>query len=353
MKTERVWAGCPKFFRTAKFLTLVMVSIALVMTSCNKDDDDEGSDMIFLEGSPVIELPMYAMCGDVFEVTASGVRTPGVYYTWTYIGLDSLTVSGTGNCTIKLGVPDSLATYSITVKANGPSDEYYSSISTGNVVSVGEGSLTGVPATGKSFTDPRDGKVYGTVELGNLEWFAQNLNWEGAGEGYGKTEAGAYVFGRLYTWNDATGGESASGLGNGVQGVCPEGWSIPTAEDWVDLAMAVNGGEQVEFKEDWKGIAGKFMANAKFNGAWVWPYSPDVTPTNETGWSALAGGSSHNSYTLYKNVLSYGFWWSSTERDSNNAYYRYIYSEVPNFSANFSAKDGMGASVRCVRLKNN
>ena len=97
-------------------------------------------------------------------------------------------------------------------------------ISTGNVVSVGEGSLTGVPATEKSFTDPRDGKVYGTVELGNLEWFAQNLNWEGAGEGYGKTEAGAYVFGRLYTWNDATGGESASGLGNGVQGVCPEGW---------------------------------------------------------------------------------------------------------------------------------
>ena len=32
MKTERVWAGCPKFFRTAKFLTLFMVSIALVMT---------------------------------------------------------------------------------------------------------------------------------------------------------------------------------------------------------------------------------------------------------------------------------------------------------------------------------
>ena len=65
------------------------------------------------------------------------------------------------------------------------------------------------------------------------------------------------MFGRLYTWNDATGGESASGLGNGVQGVCPEGWSIPTAEDWVDLAMAVNGGENVEFKEDSRQVYGK------------------------------------------------------------------------------------------------
>jgi uncharacterized protein (TIGR02145 family) len=117
--------------------------------------------------------------------------------------------------------------------------------------------------------------------------------------------------------------------------------------------MAANGGVYVPFQDDWKGLAGKFMVNAKFNGSWVWPYTPDVTPTNDFGWNALAGGSSHNNYTLYKNVLSYGFWWSSSEKDSNNAYYKYIFSEFPNFPTGFAAKDGMGASVRCVRLKNN
>lgn len=352
MKTERVWAAGPKFFKTAKLLALFMLSMSLVMTSCSKDDEDEGSDMKYLEGSPRFDLPIYAMCGEIIEVTASGVSTEGTSYTWAFGALDSVSVSGAGKETIRLRIPDSLATYPITVTANA-GDDYYSAIYTNKLISVGEGSLTGVPASGNTFTDPRDGKVYGFVTVGNLDWFAQNLNWAGAGEGYGKTEAGAYLFGRLYTWNDATGGVSASGLGNGVQGVCPEGWSIPTAEDWTDLAKAVNGGVEVEFKDDWKGIASKLMAKAKFNGSWVWPYSPDVNITNEYGWNALAGGSSSNEYNHFSNVLSYGFWWSSTERDSNNAYYRYIFSEFPNFSVNSCLKDGMGASVRCVRLKNN
>lgn len=352
MKTERRGAASPKFFRTAKFVTMFMVSIALVMTACSKDDDDEGSELNYLEGSPYFYLPMYAMCGDVIEVTVSGITTEGVKYSWSLGGLDSVSVSGTCNETMKMRIPDSLASYKITATATA-SDEYYSSQFSNQLMSIGEGSLTEVPVAEKTFTDPRDGNVYGVVEIGNLEWFARNLNWAGKGEGYGKTDAAAYVYGRLYTWNDATGGVAASGLGNGVQGICPDGWSIPTAEDWEDLAKAVNGGVKADFKDDWKGIAGKLMVKAKFNGEWVWPYSPAVDITNDYGWSALAAGSSSNDYNHYSNINTYGFWWSSTQRDSNNAYYRYIFSEFPNLSVSFSAKDGMGASVRCVRLVNN
>ena len=61
MKTERRGAASPKFFRTAKFVTMFMVSIALVMTACSKDDDDEGSELNYLEGSPYFYLPMYAI----------------------------------------------------------------------------------------------------------------------------------------------------------------------------------------------------------------------------------------------------------------------------------------------------
>lgn len=350
MKTERVGAAAPKIFRPAKFAALLMVSIAMVLGACSKDDEEEGTDIKYLDGSPYFGLPVYAMIGEVIEVTASGVSTEGVKYSWSFPGLDSVSVAGAGKETIRLRIPDSLGVFKITATASA-GEEYYSAIYTNELMSVGKKSLTGVEASENVFKDPRDGREYGIVEIGNLEWFAQNLNWAGAGHGYGKTEAGAYVFGRLYTWNDATGGVTASGLGKGVQGVCPEGWSIPTSEDWVDLAKAVNGGKDVTFIEDWKGIAGKLMVNAKFNGYQVWPYSPDVEITNDYGWNALAGGSSYNNYNNYNNVLSYGFWWSCTERDSNYAHYKYIFSEYPNVSTAFTAKDGMGASVRCVRLK--
>ena len=167
-----------------------------------------------------------------------------------------------------------------------------------------------------------------------------------------RTDAAAFVYGRLYTWNDATGGVSASGLGQGVQGVCPEGWSIPTKEDWEDLSAVLNEGEALPFSSDWKGLAGKIMAPATFNGEKIWPYSPDVDITNDYGWNALAAGTCTLNYSQFSNVGKYGFWWSGTEKDSNNAHFRYIYNEYPNVSFNLSSKDGMAASVRCVRLAN-
>jgi uncharacterized protein (TIGR02145 family) len=41
--------------------------------------------------------------------------------------------------------------------------------------------------------------------------------------------------------NDATGKVSGSGLGGGPQGACPPGWTVPTNEDWEDLAKALKG----------------------------------------------------------------------------------------------------------------
>ncbi len=348
-KTERVWGAAPKFFRTGLLIKIVMVLLVAVFAACDKDDDEDGEALEFLEGFPTFECPVYAMIGDTITVTASGVTTEGVEYSWSFDGLDSLTVIGKDKAIIKLIVPDTLATFDITVTA-GAGEMYYTSIYTGNVTSVGPGSLTGVAESANTFVDGRDQQAYGYVKVGNLYWMDRNLNWKGAGVGYGKSDAAAYVFGRLYTWKDATGGVSASGLGNGVQGVCPEGWSIPTKEDWEDLGAVLNGGEAAAFNADWKGVAGKLMASAHFNGEKVWPYSPKVDPTNDFGWNALSAGTGVLDYTVFSNICKYGFWWCGTERDSNNAYFRYIFCEYPNVSVNYSSKEGMAASVRCVKL---
>ena len=347
-KTERVWGAAPKFFRTGLLAKIVMVLLVAVFAACDKDDED-GEALEFLDGYPTFECPVYAMIGDTITVTASGVTTEGVEYSWGYGDLDSITVRGADKATILLRIPDTLATFDITVTASA-GDLYYTSIYTGFVTSVGPGSLKGIAESEKYFVDERDQQLYGYVQVGNLYWMDRNLNWAGAGQGYGKSDAAAYVFGRLYTWKDATGGESASGLGNGVQGICPEGWSIPTKEDWEDLGAVLNGGQAVGFGTDWKGVAGKLMPVAYFNGDKVWPYTPQVNPTNDFGWNALSAGTSVLDYTVFSNICKYGFWWSGTERDSKNAYFRYIYCEYPNVSVNYSSKEGMAASVRCVKL---
>lgn len=348
MKIETVRIAGLELFRSLKITAVCLLSLAFVFASCDKDDDEEET-LLTLDGSPVFYLPMYAVPGDTIEMHASGVSTKGAYYDWSFGGLDSLYASD-DYLTVRALAPDSLAIYEVTLTADC-GEEYYSSSLTQFITVINETSLTGVDTSEVTFTDPRDGNVYGIVEIGNLEWMDSNLKWNGKGQGYGKTDAAALLFGRLYTWNDATGGVSGSGLGQGPQGVCPPGWSIPTNEDWTDLAMAVSGGKETNFMDNWKGIAPDLMANAMFNGSALWTYSPDVTPTNKYGWNALATGCSTNDYNNYSNMYKYGFWWSSTEKDSNSAHYKYIYNEYPDLSVNYGSKDGMGASVRCVRLK--
>lgn len=96
---------------------------------------------------------------------------------------------------------------------------------------------------GVPFTDPRDGQEYPTVCIGKQVWMAKNLNWAGRGQYYDQDPSRADGYGRLYTWEEATGGVFSDN-GKPVQGGCPVGWHIPSKAEWLEL-IRYAGGEAI------------------------------------------------------------------------------------------------------------
>ena len=96
-----------------------------------------------------------------------------------------------------------------------------------------------------SMTDPRDGKTYKTVVVNGKTWMAENLNYAGNNVGtavcYDDDDFRCKQYGRLYSRDAAMDDsrceyQSSCDLGSDpIQGICPDGWHIPTVEEMNDL----------------------------------------------------------------------------------------------------------------------
>jgi len=107
-----------------------------------------------------------------------------------------------------------------------------------------------------TFTDPRDGETYRTVQIGDQVWLAENLRFK-TEDSYApdNEEANVKKYGRLYTWTAALNiprefCEQAPAKDlemynkmrdKNYQGIAPEGWHIPTNKEWEQLLSNVNG----------------------------------------------------------------------------------------------------------------
>ena len=101
-----------------------------------------------------------------------------------------------------------------------------------------------------SFVDARDGKKYRTVKIGKQTWMAENLNYKVEGRSYcwGGKSQNCDKYGRLYTWAtaiDRTENECGAYKkeciipSSNIQGVCPDGWHLPSVYEFQDLLIAV------------------------------------------------------------------------------------------------------------------
>ena len=132
-----------------------------------------------------------------------------------------------------------------------------------------------------------------------------------------KTAKGT-TYGKLYNWFAV----------NDLRGLAPSGYHIPTDAEWTILTD--NLGEE---------------AGTKMKSTSGWKNNGNGNKTS--GFAGLPGGY-RNSNVNFSGFGANGNWWSSSELDTDNAWYRYLFSSGGNVGRLYDFKL-YGFSVRCLR----
>ncbi|MFC1731113.1 SUMF1/EgtB/PvdO family nonheme iron enzyme [candidate division KSB1 bacterium] len=202
-----------------------------------------------------------------------------------------------------------------------------------------------------------DGNTYQTIKIGDQWWTAENLKvthyrngdaipnvtgdseWIGLSSGaysaYNNDESNATVYGYLYNWYAV----------DDSRGLAPDGWHVPTDDDWKVLEMYLGMSQSEVDGVDWRGTdeGGKL----KEAGTTHWG-SPNTGATNESGFTALPGGWRHGSNGSFNSIGLNASFWSSTESSSTHAWRPYLSYSYSGVNRYYDYKQH-GFSVRCVR----
>lgn len=140
------------------------------------------------------------------------------------------------------------------------------------------------------FTDARDGKVYNWVKIGDQTWMSENFAYKPDNDfwAYDNDENNVATYGYLYTLETAT-------------AICPDGWHVPTNDEWIELIEYLGGYEE----------AGNKMKEA--GGAhWDSEDYGNRNITNSSGFTALPGGRFEIWFDEFDYLGFYGFWWTES-----------------------------------------
>jgi uncharacterized protein (TIGR02145 family) len=205
--------------------------------------------------------------------------------------------------------------------------------------------VAAVETTVDQIVKDQDGHVYHAVTIGKQVWLAENLRSSHFRNGdvipdvtsdrdwrrrtgpamcnYDNNAANASVYGSLYNWYAV----------NDRRNICPEGWHVPSDEEWFQLINYL-GGERV--------AGGKLKESA--SGHWL---IPNTGATNESGFTALPGGYRGNMGT-FQILDTYAFYWTATGLSDENAWSWFLQndSEAATHIENLKS---FGFSIRCIK----
>lgn len=193
---------------------------------------------------------------------------------------------------------------------------------------------------------------YITTKVGQQIWMAENLaylpvvnspvensltdpkyyvyGYNGTDIEKAKQSENFRIYGALYNWPAAI-------------NACPEGWHLPTNDDWEELAEYIsdqNGG--FVHRDDYWINVGLYLKSAS---RWL----ANGNGNDEFGFSGLPAGFTGVNGVFY-NIEKDGYWWSASELNSSYAWYRHlVFSTTSFFRGNYTKN--LGYCVRCLKNK--
>jgi len=285
------------------------------------------------------------------NITADGgaaVTARGVCWstTSTPTTANSLTSNGTGSGSFTSSLTNlSLGTtYYIRAYATNSAGTVYGSAVSFTTLSSG---IIFNPSKSYGSISDIDGNVYKTIVIGTQTWMAENLKTTKYRNGdligttttvsqdlttentpkyqwlYEGNQNNLLAYGRLYTWYVVTDSRA----------LCPTGWHVPTDAEWTILVSYLGGEE----------VAGGKMKETGFTH-WL---DPNTGATNESGFTALAGGG-RSPWGTYGEIPNYGTWWSSSPYSNTKAYARGIEYDASYVGWFEDMDNRYGNSVRCI-----
>ncbi len=257
-----------KVFRTNNIS--YFLGICFLLSGCRKDD----TDTIPLEISyEVRNVSSYGLKDGAINLTITGGMHPYLF-SWSD-GSDTEDLDSIG-----------AGLYSVTVT---DADDF----------SIAEDILVTQPGA-DSLASDIDGNVYHTVEIGDQLWMKENLRVTKSPDGipvttycYNDNVGYESTYGRLYTWDVIMNGS----VTEMAQGICPDGWHIPSDDEWKVLEIFLGMTEQeADMVNTWRGEG---VGTSLIKGG-------------TSGYEALLSGrrSSNGSYSLLE---QYEYIWTSSE----------------------------------------
>ena len=212
---------------------------------------------------------------------------------------------------------------------------------------------TSNPSSGCTGTPPADSIIrecFMLITIGTQTWTRENLNvtkyrngdvipevqdkteWAnltiGAWCYYNNITSNGIIYGKLYNWYAV----------NDPRGLAPKGYHIPTDAEWTTLTTYLGGlsvaGTKMKSTTSWDDFI--------FNG---WPNNGNGT--NTSGFTGLPGGYRFFNGNFH-NIGAYGGWWSSSENDTDSAWYRNL-NNYDGYLDSYYNDKLFGFSVRCLR----
>ncbi len=159
------------------------------------------------------------------------------------------------------------------------------------------------------------GQKYRTVKIGPQCWMAQNLNigsWLDGSQPQKPGDNGQiqkYCYGNDFTQCDFWGGfyqwdaMMRFAQNSGAQGICPDGWHLPTALEWKELIRLLGNEDK---------------AGGKLKSTLLWQ-QPNVGADNSSGFAAWPGGYFDSVIQAWADLNRQGYFWMSEMVDNDQA----------------------------------